>query len=60
MMAVIPDKDTSERDAEGVHKSKLLLNVSHMCDKSRAEAQNAGLSICVNRTRRYGAIIHKC
>lgn len=57
-MAVIPDKDTLERDAEGVHKSKL--NVSHMCDKSRAEAQNAGLSIRVSRTRRYDAIIHKC
>lgn len=34
VMVVIPDKDTLERDAEVVYKSKLLLNVSHTCDKN--------------------------
>lgn len=34
MMVAIPDKETLRRDAKGVYKSKLLLNVSHKCDKS--------------------------
>lgn len=35
MIVVIPDKETLERDTEGVYKSKLPLNASHKCDKSR-------------------------